>query len=156
MRVLFVCLGNICRSPLAEGLFKKHVEIAGLSDRIEIDSCGTSRYHIGDLPDERTRRNAIENGLRLTHRARQLVNEDFNQFDFIVAMDQSNLDNIRKLSGASAHQEIYLMRDFDTKKGSINVPDPYFGGSEGFQEVYEILDRSTKSFLRFVQSKMEE
>lgn len=152
--VLFVCLGNICRSPLAEGLFKKHVHDAGLGHRFHIDSCGTSNYHIGDQPDPRTRKNAASNGLQLNHQARQLDTSDFSSFHYILAMDESNLDNIKRLDGWENHENIHLMRAFDPQGYNKAVPDPYFGGDKGFQEVYEILDRSTFHFLEFLKKEI--
>ena len=142
-RVLFVCLGNICRSPLAEGIFKQLVEDKGLSDQISCDSCGTSNYHIGDQPDPRTRSNAKQNGVVLNHKARQFDAEDFYRFDLILAMDKSNLGNILNFpESKSSNAKIQLMRDYDPDGQGLDVPDPYFGGEKGFQEVFDILNRS--------------
>lgn len=145
-KVLFVCLGNICRSPLAEALFNKHVKDVGLQDKYLGDSCGTAAYHIGEQPDVRSRANARENGLDYTHQARQISAEDFTEFDLIIPMDASNLSNLTKVDpGGTA--TIQLMRDFDAGFEGADVPDPYFGGDRGFQDVFEMLDRSTKSML---------
>ena len=97
IRVLFVCLGNICRSPLAEGIFRYKIKKKGLSGHFEVDSCGTSNYHIGDQPDHRTSENALNHGIRLSHQARQLFFEDLKKFDYLLAMDRDNLRNIKKL-----------------------------------------------------------
>jgi protein-tyrosine phosphatase len=145
-KVLFVCLGNICRSPLAEALFNKHVHDRGLQDKFIADSCGTAAYHIGEQPDGRSRANAEENGLPYSHKARQLAIADYVDFDLIVPMDATNLANIRKLYPES-NAEIKLMRDYDSGYEGADVPDPYFGGEQGFQDVYDILDRSTSTLL---------
>ena len=148
-KVLFVCLGNICRSPLAEALFKKHVDENGLNDEFIIDSCGTSNYHIGDPPDRRSYANAYQNGVVVEHAGRQLTYDDLLNFDYILAMDYSNLADIQQLSKDDpAEGEIMLMREFDPDLASPqDVPDPYYGGDQGFQHVFEILDRSTSSLL---------
>ena len=145
-KILFVCLGNICRSPLAEALFKKHLTESGLSDKYYADSCGTASYHIGDQPDSRSRANARENGLEYSHLGRQIDQNDFDEFDMIVPMDISNMNNLKDL-GHDGKAEIKLMRDYDLGHEGSDVPDPYYGGPRGFQNVYDILDRSTKNLL---------
>tara|TARA_R110000796_G_scaffold252596_1_gene388388 strand:+ start:32097 stop:32582 length:486 start_codon:yes stop_codon:yes gene_type:complete len=150
VKVLFVCLGNICRSPLAEGIFKKKVEEKGLADRFVIDSCGTSNYHIGEQPDRRTIKNALANGVRLNHQGRQFTVQDFNDFDYIVAMDSSNVQNIEKLRPEGNNKQTLLVRSFDELSMNKNVPDPYYGGENGFQEVFDILDRSIEGLVNHV------
>ncbi|TAF66968.1 MAG: low molecular weight phosphotyrosine protein phosphatase [Cytophagales bacterium] len=148
MRILFVCLGNICRSPLAEGIFNAMVAQSSLSH--SCDSAGTAAYHIGELPDHRSRLIAQNNGITLTHRARQIRLEDFSQFDYIIAMDRSNYQDIialqKKLSSPSQAQ-VVMMRQYDTASKHLDVPDPYYGTEKDFEEVYEILHRCLEKFL---------
>jgi protein-tyrosine phosphatase len=143
IRVLFVCLGNICRSPLAEAIFRDKLKSSGLDQLFEADSCGTGNYHIGSQPDPRTVSNAKKNNLPIDHCARQLSEKDLADFDYILAMDASNLKNIMRLPNAKEYtKKISLLRDVDPAAKGAEVPDPYFGGEDGFQEVYELLDRT--------------
>jgi protein-tyrosine phosphatase len=146
IKVLFVCLGNICRSPLAEAIFVHKVIQNNKNGSIATDSCGTSRYHIGDAPDPRTIEVARDHNIAIDHAARQLHTSDFLEFDYIVAMDKANLSDILEVQPNGATAEIVLMRDFDPDPRSGEVPDPYFGGSQGFENVYQILDRSIDGF----------
>ncbi len=146
-KILFVCLGNICRSPLAEAIFKHKVSEKELDHFYQGDSCGTASYHIGNSPDSRTIKNSLKNGVPISHAARQLADYDLAHYDLIVAMDQSNYDNILTLPSAGSNQnKIKLMRDFDPH-GPGNVPDPYYGGDDDFQEVFDILNRSIDHLL---------
>jgi protein-tyrosine phosphatase len=151
--ILFVCLGNICRSPLAEAIFKNKVKQNGLDRMIEVDSCGTSNYHIGGRPDPRTIANATQNGIAIDHCARQLSEDDLRDFDLILAMDESNYRNILRLPNSEEFSaKVMLARDFDpVAKG--DVPDPYYGGERGFQEVFDILDRTLENFLRYLEQE---
>jgi len=147
IKVLFVCLGNICRSPLAEAVFKHKIRERKLDEFIEADSCGTSNYHIGDKPDPRTLANAINNGVQIDHLGRQLCDADFENFDHILAMDRSNLNNIMRLPGSARFaNKVKLMRDYDPE-GKGEVPDPYYGGEAGFQQVFDILTRTMDVFI---------
>lgn len=151
VRVLFVCLGNICRSPLAQAVMKKKIREAGLENEIRTDSCGTSDYHIGEQPDYRTVKNASRNAVEIDHRARQFCVNDLDDFHYILAMDNKNIQGIRQLDEAEEYADkLYLMRDFDPEDLGADVPDPYFGGEEGFQHVYEIIERSVDNFLNYI------
>lgn len=155
VKVLFVCLGNICRSPMAEGIFEHLVEEAGLSDRFEIDSAGTSGFHAGELADKRMRETAMGHGISLTSRSRMFLEEDLKNFDYVLAMDRSNERNINTLRRASEDYpaEVLRMRSFDPEPDSHDVPDPYYGGLRGFEDVYDILLRSNKRFLDMLREK---
>jgi protein-tyrosine phosphatase len=152
IRVLFVCLGNICRSPLAEGIFDALVQEEELSHLFLIDSAGTASYHIGSLPDDRTRKVAEERGVILTHKARAFKTEDFYAFDFIIAMDESNLSNVLRLMPEDNLARIHLMREFDSVGKGQAVPDPYYGDLNDFEKVHDILDRSCMHFLDYIKS----
>ena len=147
VKVLFVCLGNICRSPLAEGIFRFKVNEKGLKDQFKIDSCGTSDYHIGEKPDERSVANAKKNGVDYMHRGRQLKKSDFYDFHYILPMDDLNLRDIEKLKPQDATAKVMKMRALDDSDQNGDVPDPYYGGENGFQLVFDILDHSTDKLL---------
>ncbi|WP_045457306.1 low molecular weight protein-tyrosine-phosphatase [Sporocytophaga myxococcoides] len=155
-KILFVCLGNICRSPMAEGVFKKVIENKGVSHKFYCDSAGTSAYHIGALPDERMRATAMERGIILDHCARQITVKDFDNFDYILAMDTSNYNNIKSLTNDKfKHDKVLMMRSFDSIKSTVDVPDPYYGGMSGFTEVYEILWRCCNNFYNHIEENQE-
>jgi protein-tyrosine phosphatase len=147
--VLFVCLGNICRSPLAEGIFHHLVDEAGLSERFEIDSAGTGAWHVGELPDARASMVASQHGVELTTRARQLTPADMQHFDVVIAMDHENLRNIERMADAAGSEaRIKLLRDYDSAEDGEEVPDPYYGGASGFENIYEMVHRSCQVLLR--------
>jgi protein-tyrosine phosphatase len=150
--VLFVCLGNICRSPLAEAVFRTEVERAGLGDRFEIDSAGTSDYHLGDSPDPRTVRTAAARGVRVAHAARQVAVSDFARFDYILAMDGANLRRVKGLAArADGDAHVALVRAFDpTAEEGAEVPDPYFGGEHGFDDVQDLVERACRGLLEHI------
>ena len=153
-KVLFVCLGNICRSPLAEGIFDQMVKEQGLQHQITCDSCGTAAYHLGSQPDSRTVSNAKENGLILNHQARKFDGSDLDRFDHILVMDRSNFEDVSQYVEHMEHSsKISLMRKYDTEVPNADVPDPYYGGSTGFQNVYDILYRSCGELLDAIKTR---
>ena len=153
--ILFVCLGNICRSPVAEGVFRALVQEQGLANQIQCDSAGTASYHIGELADRRTRENALEHGLTLTHRARRMTGEDLAQFGYFVAMDELNYEAVLKLSrrsvGVINDDNFFLLREFDPAvNDQPNVPDPYYEDVAAFEEVYQIVLRCCRQLLVYL------
>lgn len=156
IHVLFVCLGNICRSPIAEGTFKALVAENHLNHLIQCDSAGTAAYHVGSLPDKRMRNVAISHGITLNHHARQFSTTDSENFNYILAMDQSNYTDIHRVMSESQETEsiktqLYLYRMFDPERDEeVSVPDPYYGDLSGFEEVYLITKRCAVGFLDFL------
>lgn len=155
--VCFVCLGNICRSPTAEGVFQKLVEAAGRTADIVIDSAGTGSWHVGEAADARSRAFAAKRGYELASRARQVADEDFERFDYLLAMDQENLSILaarqRSLGARLTRMpHVSLLRDFDATapSGSV-VPDPYYGGDRGFEEVLDICERACRGLLDHIE-----
>lgn len=142
-----VCLGNICRSPLAEAILRQKSEQLDLD--IHVDSAGTSDYHIGESPDQRSSENALTNGLDISYlRARQFMVEDFDRFDRIFVMDRSNKENVLRLSrGDEDSKKVDLILNLTHPGSNMEVPDPYFGGAQGFQHVYELLDEATDRII---------
>ena len=155
----FVCLGNICRSPTAEGVFVKMVEAAGLAQSIRIDSAGTGTWHIGEPADRRSREAAKRRGYELTGVARHFEPEDFSRFDYVLAMDSQNLRDLRAARRTSGLPEdgpphLSLFRDFDKTAGlGASVPDPYYGGDGGFQEVLDICERACAGLLEHIKQR---
>jgi len=150
-------MGNICRSPAAEGVFRKLVASEKLENLIEIDSAGTIGYHSGELPDARMRKHALNRGYQLNSRARQFnALADFEEFDYIVTMDDDNYNDILRLDRKGIFKnKIYKMCDFNSDKAIREVPDPYYGGSEGFELVLDILEDAAKNLLNRIKSDAE-
>lgn len=154
MRVLFVCLGNICRSPTAEGVFRQKLRAAGLEAQVVVDSAGTGDWHVGKAPDQRTRQAALRRGYALEDlRARQVALADFQQFDLILAMDQSNLADLQRLrpAGSTAEVDLFLRR-YDLTV--TEVPDPYYGGADGFEQVLDLIEQACEGLLLEVRSRL--
>jgi|SRR5690606_6973904 len=149
MRILFVCLGNICRSPAAEAALRDALAEAGLADSVEVDSAGTGDWHIGEPPDPRMVAAAAEAGLTLRGRARLVTREDFETADLILVMDRANLADVRALApDDAARDKVRLFREFDDGADGDEVPDPYFGGPEGFAEVVDIVRAAARGLVR--------
>jgi protein-tyrosine phosphatase len=148
-RILFVCLGNICRSPLAEGIFLDEIQKRGLKKEFAADSAGTAGYHIGEDPDHRSIRTAENHGIHLNHKGRKFVEADFDRFDYILAMDKSNKQDILSLSKGkvSWEEKVFKLREFDPMPENGDVPDPYYGGIDGFEKVFQMLERSIGNFI---------
>lgn len=149
IRVMFTCLGNICRSPLAEALFRKHVRDAGLEARFEIASSGTGDWHVGSGADPRSAAHARSLGVSLDgHRAQQLTADHLAHFDHVLVMDKANLGDALALDSDEAHgAKVRLLREFDPDPDDYAVPDPYYGGADGFAHVQAVVDRSTRHLL---------
>jgi protein-tyrosine phosphatase len=148
-RVLFVCMGNICRSPTAEAVFRDYVERAGLSNEIQIDSAGTHDYHIGETPDSRTQRAARQRGYDLSQlRGRQVEAADFSRFDYLLAMDEGNLAILQRLRPLETSSHLGLFLDFARHHREREVPDPYYGGTEGFERVLDMVEDAAEGFLQ--------
>lgn len=148
-KVLFVCLGNICRSPMAEGVFNKLVSERGLDHLFTCDSAGTAGYHIGELPDLRTRKVCEQNDILLQHRGRKINKEDIKEFDLLLAMDQANYFDILHQLNVSEEDKykVRLLRSFEPNSQSGEVPDPYYGTMEDFQKVYAMLEKACNALL---------
>jgi len=151
-RILFVCLGNICRSPLAEGIMRQLIRDAGLEDQIQVDSAGTGAYHTGEPPDPRSRAVAGRHGTSLDgQRARKIEPGDYTSFDLVLAMDRENLQDLRVACPPGKRGRLKLLRSFDPK-GGTDVPDPYFGGVDGFDDVFAMVYRCCESLLESLRS----
>lgn len=155
-RILFVCLGNICRSPSAEAIMRKLVNDAGLTDRVEIDSAGIHGYHEGELPDSRMRMHGSRRGYKLDSRSRPVTLDDFYDFDLIIGMDDSNIADLRrKAPDADSLGKIHRMMEFSRNKLYDHVPDPYYGGASGFELVLDLLEDACEGLLEFISSTLD-
>jgi len=156
VRLLFVCLGNICRSPTAEGVMRSLVRREGLEGHIELDSAGTGAWHIGSSPDDRARRAAAGRGVELGGRARQVQPEDFEGFDLVLAMDRENQRLLRALARDERERsKVRLLREFDpasARAGELEVPDPYYGAPGGFEEVLDLVEAACEGLLGEIRS----
>jgi len=149
IKVLFVCMGNICRSPTAEAVFRDYVERAGLSNAIQIDSAGTHDYHIGEAPDTRTQHAARQRGYDLSLlRGRQVEVADFSHFDYVLAMDEGNLAILQRLRPQEATSHLGLFLEFARHHREREVPDPYYGGADGFERVLDMVEDAAEGLLQ--------
>ena len=155
-KLIFVCLGNICRSPTGEGVFQHLVKERNLDPYFQIDSAGTSAFHIGEPANSKSQWTANQHGVKLHSRASQLQRSDLEEYDLILAMDHENLKNIKKLDkNGSFDHKIKLMRDFGPTPEDGSVPDPYYGGMQGFENVFQIVKRSCEALLNELESEVQ-
>ncbi len=154
--VLFVCMGNICRSPIAEGVFAKTVQEAGASAQILIDSAGTHDYHVGDAPDLRAQRTALCYGCDISAlRGRQVQDSDFERFDYILAMDSQNLNNLIRRANIRHHPKIRLLLSFSRRFPNLDVPDPYYGGQQGFDQTLDMVTDAAQGLLKSILERQD-
>lgn len=154
VNVLFVCLGNICRSPSAEGVFRRMVEDAGLGAEIAVDSAGTGAWHVGAPPDRRAQAEAGRRGIAIGHlRGRQVAADDFAKFDYILAMDDDNHHSLMRLCPKGQEHRLRYMLDFAPGSGRRNVPDPYYGGPDGFRLVFDLIEEASRGLLADIRAK---
>lgn len=153
-KVLFVCLGNVCRSPAAEGILKKMANERGLDGQIMIDSAGTSGYHNGDLPDYRMRKHGAKRGYNFDSLSRKFIANDLDLFDIIIAMDDSNYDNILALApDLESEKKVYRMVDFFQKHMHDHIPDPYYSGADGFELVLDLLEDACEGLINKIEKE---
>lgn len=154
-RVLFVCMGNICRSPTAEGVLRQFVRQNNLGDKVEVDSAGTHGYHVGEAPDSRTQRAAAVRGYNLSQlRARKVARQDLDYFDLVLAMDKNNLDNLQRLASPEQHEKIKLFMDFSKNFDDNEVPDPYYGLGHGFDLVLDMVEDAAQGLIEDIKEKL--
>ena len=154
VKVLFVCLGNICRSPTAEGVFRKVVVEAGLSDLIIIDSAGTHAYHVGEPPDRRAQETAARRGVDISGlRGRRATENDLDEFDYVLAMDRENLHNLLAIAQEHHRERIKLFMEFAEDQEQKDVPDPYYGGPSGFDRVMDMIEEASEGLLTEIRKK---
>ncbi len=155
-KVLFVCMGNICRSPTAEGVFRHIVEQEGLSHAITTDSAGTHAYHVGEPPDRRAQSTAVSRGLDISDlRARRVHGNDFDEFDYVIAMDSDNHAILMSESPANLQDRIYMFLDFAADLNVRDVPDPYYGGQQGFEKVFDMVEAASRGLLDDIKQKAD-
>ena len=156
MRVLFCCMGNICRSPSAEGVFRAQLAAAGLHDAVHVDSAGTDGWHAGEAPDARATRHAARRGYDLVSlRARRVEVADFERFDLVLAMDRDNLARLRALCPPRRQARLRLLMSFAPDAGSEVVPDPYYGGADGFEHVLDLIEQACHGLLEHVRAELD-
>ena len=153
VKVLFVCLGNICRSPTAEGVFRHKIQQANLENKIIVDSAGTHAYHVGEPPDNRAQKAALKRNIDLSkQRARRVSRKDFLEFDYVIAMDTDNKNDLLSICPDGYADKIHLLLDFSVSD-ETNVPDPYYGQGRGFDIVLNLVDEAAEGLLRHIQAR---
>jgi protein-tyrosine phosphatase len=157
VRLLFVCMGNICRSPTAEGVMRHVLREAGLEDRVQVDSVGTGGWHVGEAPDRRSTAAAAARGITLTGAARQISARDFDDFDLLLCADRSNQRDVLAIApDAEARDKVRLLREFDpaaVEHGELDVPDPYYGGASGFEDVLDLVESACAGLLEHLRQE---
>ena len=152
--VLFVCMGNICRSPTAEGVFRHKVANAGLQDQVHIDSAGTIAYHVGHPPDPRAQKAAQKRGIDLSsQRARKVTSRDFEAFDFVIAMDSDNHYELEMICPEGHEDRLHMFLKFAQHSSEIDVPDPYYGGGRGFETVLDLIEDASEGLLQHLKEQ---
>jgi protein-tyrosine phosphatase len=155
IKILFVCMGNICRSPMAEGVFKHFVAQAGLQDLIASDSAGTHDYHVGDPPDPRALRASERRGYDLSAlRGRRVSRDDFGEFDYLLAMDETNLRVLERLCPSQHAHKLKLLMEFSARQALREVPDPYYGGEPGFEHVLDLVEQAAQGLLDHLRRRL--
>lgn len=148
-RILMVCMGNICRSPTAHGVMRHLLAQQGLAGQVEVDSCGTHSYHVGEPADRRSQKHALRRGYDLSDlRARQVEAKDFERFDLILAMDAHNLELLRQRCPAAQQHKLHLVTEYCSRQGNTGVPDPYYGGDAGFEQVLDLIEDACEGVLQ--------
>lgn len=157
LSVLFVCMGNICRSPSAQGVFEVALLEAGLSEQVRVDSAGTHAYHVGEPPDSRSQKAAKARKIDISaQQARRVEDEDFELFDYVVVMDQENLKNLQARCPAERQDRLHLFLDFTTEHKGEDVPDPYYGGKRGFEQVLDLVEAASSGLVCELQRKLSD
>lgn len=152
IKVLFVCMGNICRSPTAEGVFRHKIKEAGLDNHIHIDSAGTHAYHVGEPPDGRAQKAAMKRSVDLSkQRARRVKSQDFEEFDYVIAMDMNNEADMQSVCPEGLEEKIHLFLKFASNTNTVEVPDPYYGGGNGFEIVLDLVEDAADGLIAHLQ-----
>ena len=152
IKVLFVCMGNICRSPTAEGVFAKRLKDEGLEAMVEVDSAGTHAYHVGEAPDQRAQRTALRRGVDLKNlKARKAIAQDFEQFDYVLAMDRENLRGLEAICPVGFEYKLQLFLSYAPNLEIDEVPDPYYGGATGFERVLDMIEDASEGLLQDIR-----
>lgn len=157
VKVLFVCLGNICRSPTAQGALEKILQEQDLADYVRVDSAGTHAYHVGEPPDPRAQSSARSRGMNLARQqARRVAAQDFLEYDYILAMDYSNFENLKAMCPPEQHDKIRLFMEYAPHLGYEEVPDPYYGGSAGFERVLDLVEEAARGLIEHIRVEHRE